>query len=188
MINQKNCCCDCHKHIDESECKNLHDEFHKRICNCFFSEFHFHKINCKFHQLINEAIITRPNFKISPPFIDIKNNYVKICCCNHEIKHSEQSKIIFGIPNGDTKNENIIPFKHKEKGKLEKNKNYTVIDYDTTKDFSIIGRAKQMEKIYNIIGNNENSHFIIIYGEREIGKQDFSETACVYLFERKHIY
>ena len=45
-----------------------------------------------------------------------------------------------------------------------------------------------MEKIYNIITENkENSHFIIIYGEREIGKLDFSETACVYLFERKLI-
>ena len=28
---------------------------------------------------------------------------------------------------------------------------------------------------------------MIIYGDKEIGKQDFSESACVYLFERKLI-
>ena len=46
-----------------------------------------------------------------------------------------------------------------------------------------------MEKIYNIItdNNGQKCHFIIIYGGREIGKQDFAESACVYLFERKLI-
>ena len=34
---------------------------------------------------------------------------------------------------------------------------------------------------------NKKSHFIIIYGDREVGKQDFAESACVHLQERKII-
>ena len=197
IYNNKNDCCCKHKHdkkclIQKENNKRyqIHADYHKEKC-CYFSEFHMHKLNCNFYKKIKakireleekkkkgEKITENENVEFSiKEFKD--NNYVKICCCNHDIKHSEASKFTL-ISNEDT-----IPFKLQEKGKLEINEN-CVFDFEHIKDFSVIGRAQHMEKILNILTNNSgyNSHFIIVYGDKDVGKQEFAESACVYFFER----
>ena len=180
LINQNNCCCH-HKHKKETEdiiCKKIHNEFHKKICDCHFNEFHIHKINCKYHQ----KIINNDKYKFDI-LIDKEKDIVKICCCDHTINHCEDLKFIF------EKQEDSFPFKYQKKGNLQINKNCCFFDFDENKNFSTIGREKKMEKIYNIITDNsgQNSHFIIVYGDKEFGKEDFCESVCVYLFERKLI-
>ena len=200
IYNNKNDCCCNHKHdkkclIKEENNKryHIHKDFHKEKC-CYFSEFHMHKLNCNFYKKIKEKIRELEEKKKKGEIInedeDVKfsikefkeSNYVKICCCNHDIKHSEASKFTL-ISNEDTK-----PFKLQEKGKLEINEN-CVFDFDHIKDFSVIGRAKHMETILKILTDNSGyySHFIIVYGDKDMGKQEFAESACVYLFERKII-
>ena len=192
LYNQNNCCCKDHKHKtncyiydknNKTRRKNFHNKFHKKICNCYFSEFHTPKINCDYHKYIKQI----PNEEKKLYKLDIEEfpdkKYVKICCCNHNAKHNEHLKFIF------ESNIDVAPFQLQEKGNLQINKNSCVFDFDDNKNFSVIGREKNMEEIYNIItdNNGQKCHFIIIYGGREIGKQDFAESACVYLFERKLI-
>ena len=184
FYNPNDCCCS-HKHKNNCKIKNnnserkiVHREYHQKICECNFDEFNIHKNNCKLVQKIKENN-NKYNFCIK----DIKNNCVKICCCDEDIKHNEYSKFIF------ESNDDVAPFKYQEKGNLNFNKNCCAFDFDDNKNFSVIGRRKEMREIYDILSNNDatNNNFIIIYGDKEIGKQDFSESICVYLFERKII-
>ena len=184
FYNPNDCCCS-HKHKNDCKIKNnnterkiVHREYHQKICECNFDEFNIHKNNCKLVQKIKEN-----NNKYNFYMEDIRNNCVKICCCDEDIKHNEYSKFIF------ESNDDIAPFKYQEKGNLYFNKNCCVFDFDDNKNFSVIGRRKEMREIYDILSNNDanNNNSIIIYGDKEIGKQDFSESICVYLFERKII-
>ena len=184
FYNPNDCCCS-HKHKNDCKIKNnnterkiVHREYHQKICECNFDEFNIHKNNCKLVQKIKEN-----NNKYNFYMEDIRNNCVKICCCDEDIKHNEYSKFIF------ESNDDVAPFKYQEKGNLYFNKNCCVFDFDDNKNFSVIGRRKEMREIYDILSNNDanNNNSIIIYGDKEIGKQDFSESICVYLFERKII-
>ena len=184
FYNPNDCCCS-HKHKNDCKIKNnnterkiVHREYHQKICECNFDEFNIHKNNCKLVQKIKEN-----NNKYKFCMKDIKNNCIKICCCDEDIKHNEYSKFIF------ESNDDVAPFKYQEKGNLNFNKNCCVFDFDDNKNFSVIGRRKEMREIYDILSNNDasNNNSIIIYGDKEIGKQDFSESICVYLFERKII-
>ena len=60
---------------------------------------------------------------------------------------------------------------------------------DIFNNFSIVGRRKQIKEIYDIIDDEKvnNIHFIILHGTYEVGKQNFAESLCIYLFERKII-
>ena len=169
IYNKNNCCSECHKHKDN--CSRIPP----KTCDCEFHEFNLHKKNCSFCQ---EQIKQRGEEIIK----ESTNNkdYVYICCCSHEIKHCEDEKFLF-YSNADNS-----PFKEQKKGTLKINKNCIVSGFDDYKYFSIIGRGRQLEEIYNIITDNKN-HFIIIYGNKEIGKGDFAESLCVYLFERELI-
>ena len=200
IYNKNNCCCS-HKHDKDCLIKEnnnmrskIHNTLHNEKCLCHFSEFHMHKLNCNIYKKVKEKIRELEERKNKgekiPDDEDLKfsikefKDYVKICCCNHDIKHDEASKFILAPkPHNDT-----IPFELQEKGKLEINEN-CIFDFDYNKDFFVIGRAKNMEKILNILSDNTgyNSHFIIIYGDKDMGKQEFAESVCVYLFERKLI-
>lgn len=184
FYNPNDCCCS-HKHKKDCKIRNnnterkiVHREYHQKICECNFDEFNTHKNNCKLVQKIKEN-----NNKYNFYMKDLKNNCVKICCCDEDIKHNEYSKFIF------ESNDDVAPFKFQEKGNLNFNKNSCIFDFDDNKNFSVIGRRKEMKEIYDILSNNDasNNNPIIIYGDKEIGKQDFSESICVYLFERKII-
>ena len=173
---KSNCCCR-HQHEKKNQCYG--HNMHIKKCDCFYDQFHIHKVNCKYHLQIKEKIKNGIKFSISPE----DRGYIKICCCDYTIDHCEYLKIKDRIGN------NVAPFKIKEKGILDKNKNACVIDFAEIKNISFIGRAKQIGAIYDIINDNSgrNKHFLILYGEKEIGKQDFAESLCVYLFERKII-
>ena len=186
-INPNNCCC---KHKHKNKCSilksntiksKIHKEYHIKICGCNYSEFNIHKKNCKLIQKI-EINKNEYNFKI----IEINNNLVKICCCCCEAPHNESSKFNLKSRNNY---EYLAPFATQISGELQKNNNCCVFNFDSNKFFSTIGRKVEMKEICDILyeNNTNNIHIIIIYGDMETGKQDFAESICVFLYERKII-
>jgi hypothetical protein len=170
----------------------IHKNYHIR-CECDFDEYNIHENNCKLLKLIKEDKAEKYFY-----FEKNNNNTIKICCmCSKPIDnnkekmvaHSESFKFILNQLNPD---DNNIIFKYKNPGSFQKNSNvYIINDNDIIKNFSIIGRRKQVKEIYNIIDSGDkninNIHFIIIPGQFGIGKQNFSESVCIYLFERNII-
>ena len=204
-----NCCCD---HIHEKNC--CHDEYHEKQCDCKYDEHNIHKKNCEFLKLLEKNKDEVGNkFTIT----SYKNYYVKVCCCGYktslkeyyenvinnndngddakleingeifeEIPHNEYLKFI--LKQRDEDDDKII-FKDNKKVNSIINDNYGVPNFDEKKTFSVIGRRKEMKEISDIINNNSgnSSQFIIISGAKEIGKQNFVESLCVHLLERKII-
>ena len=199
ICNKPNRCCCSHLHkkscsLNVKQIKDkIHEEFHNKKCSCHFIELHMHKPNCHLYEAIKKIIEDEKDkdkkiFSISEEE-ENKNgeNYLKICCCDYKIKHGEAMKFVL---KSKQNSENIILFKSEsqQKGKLETNKNY-VFDFEENKGFSTFGRFEIVQTIIHIVTNKNinKSHFIIIYGDREIGKQDFAESVCVHLYERKII-
>ena len=197
--------CASHKHT--SECKigdNSNYKYYKKICNCKYDEFNIHRKDCS----LIKSLLDDKNERVKFTFKYYKDKYLKICCCGYKTKldkyipnsnnenkkdndeeeiditHNEYDKFILKSRKGC---ENIILFQNNKEGKVIKNKN--IIFSEKKKDFSIIGNRKTMKIIYDIIADNTglNEHLIIIYGSKHIGKQNFVESLCVYLFERKII-
>ena len=167
----------CGSHIHKKTCIMKKEFKDKRICDCFYDQFHKHKLNCKFHLKMQKD----NKIKDLDIFKDDKR-YIKICCCDHTINHCEYLKYKL-VPKND-----VAPFQFNEKGILHKNKNACASTFEERKNLSLIGRAKQIERICdNINDNRKNIHFFVLYGKKEIGKQDFAESLCVYLIERKII-
>ena len=194
-FSSKKCCCS-HWH-DEKKCplKNsklsIHSKYHIK-CDCDYDEYNIHEEKCKIIQSIK-------NDKNEEHFYFEKylNNKIKICCicCKPDDKdkesvlppHEESYKFI--LKQKHSKNNRII-FNKKE-GKLTKNKNcYIMDDKDVFKNFSIIGRRMQIKEVYDIIEDEKinNIHFIILHGTYEVGKQNFAESICIYLYERNIIH
>ena len=188
------CCCS-HWHKPDEFCplnKEIHNKYHIK-CDCDFDEYNIHDENCKIIKLIK-------NDKAEKYFYFEKNkNKIKICCIcckpndnsiqEEMLPHDESFKFILKQQNP---NDNNIIFKYKKSGTFQKNKNcYIINNNDVVKNFSIVGRREQIKEIYDIIDkgdkNVNNIHFIIINGEIQVGKQNFSESVCIYLFERKVI-
>ena len=187
----RKCCC---SHWHASDCPlrnvvNIHNKYHIK-CDCDFEEYNIHDENCKLLQVIKNDKVEKYFF-----FEKNNNNTIKICCicCKPQddkekmLPHGESFKFILKQKNP---NDNNIIFRYKNEGKMTKNKNcYIMNDKDKFKNFSIVGRRKQVKEIYDIIdnGNINNIHFIIIHGTYEVGKQNFAESVCIYLYERKII-
>ena len=89
----------------------------------------------------------------------------------------------------------LSPYAYNAKGELSINKN-VMIQFDSKKYKSMIGRHEIIYKVLNDINNNNNinnnyehqNNMIIIYGSKDTEKLDFVESLIVYLFERKIIY
>jgi hypothetical protein len=190
-----------------------HNKYHKKICECRFDEFNIHLKNCEFIKLINtENDQDKFTFKYyKDKYIKIcccaykntlKDLNENIINNNDEIEdiyekkfeeipHSEHLKFILEQrqEQGQDNDEEKKIFEDNEKIEELKNKNinyYCIPKFDDNKAFSIIGRRDEMKKICDIINLNINQ-FIIIYGPKEIGKEDFVECLCVHLYERKII-
>ena len=106
----------------------------------------------------------------------------KICCCDLNIEHNEIKKIKFDSRLKEF--ENIKFFKHNNKGKSFINSKISFY-YDEKKYKSIIGRKSLMGKIFENLTNQ--GKYVILFGEKDIGKINFTESLCVYLYERKKI-
>ena len=192
----KKCCCT-HWHnkkvcpLKKNE-KKFHNLYHIKKCECDYEEYNIHEENCAFIENIKDNKGEK-NFY----FEKYINNTVKICCIcckpsndkNNEkmLPHGESFKFILKqkIP-GEKK----VIFRFKKEGKLNKNNNiYIMNTRDIFNNFSIVGRRKQIKEIYDIIDDEKvnNIHFIILHGTYEVGKQNFAESLCIYLFERKII-
>ena len=186
----RKCCCS-HWHKSKTDCPlnkgaDIHNKYHIK-CDCDCEEYNIHKENCKLLKIIKSDKVEKYFF-----FEKNINNTIKICCicCKPQddkekmFPHGESFKFILKQKNH---NDNNIIFRYKKEGKMNKNKNcYIMNDKDIFKNFSIVGRRKEVKEIYDIIdnGNVNNIHFIIIHGTFEAGKQNFAESVCIYLYER----
>ena len=191
----KKCCCS-HWHKSKKDCplkrdeQNFHNKYHIK-CDCDFEEYNIHEKDCKILQIIKDNNVEE-NFY----FEEYLNNTIKICCIcckpaddskEKMLPHEESFKFILKQKN---LRDNKIIFRFKKEGKLNKNKNcYIMNEKDKFKKCSIVGRRLQVKEIYDTIDNDNinNIHFIIIFGAYEVGKQNFAESVCIYLFERKII-
>ena len=186
-INYSSCCCD---HYHEPNClgSKLHD-LHKKtireknqkikLCNCENLPPNQHYINkCEYYNKILDEEIKKGKIK----YENLENNIIKICCCDLNIEHDEILKI-----KREQKSVNyldISPFSLNGKGKLDFNTNIRYY-FEDEKYSSILGRKSLMGKILENINNNEK--YIILFGEKGLGKIVFSESFCVFLYERRII-
>ena len=129
---------------------------------------HYHKEGCNYRN-------ANGNLKFEP------------CCCGNDeekIEHDEIKKIKYKQKN--VIYQNISPLKYNDKGKICVNDSKIKFFYDTEKAESIITRRVIMANITKSINEKKNK-FAILYGEKELQKEYFVETLCVYLFERRII-
>ena len=183
LINRKSNCKKNHSHKNDELCLLLDFKLNEKNCTCNYHEANKHKLSCEYYKKIKENLISKMKIKTKEQnyYKEFPNEkYAKICCCDYNIPHCEDLKFKL------YSKIDIIPFQNSENGILKVNKNCILYDLDYYKSLSILVRGRALEEIYNIITDNK-IHFIIIYGDKEIGKQDFAESSCIYLLERKII-
>jgi hypothetical protein len=164
----------------------MKDLFNNCECNCNFDEFNIHLKSCEFiNKLINnERFKQNLTYKIcGDECIKIcccsygkrlenilkDDNFDKKGCEDtikkesnndkkenkEDIPHSEFGK--FSLLSKEIDNDiKTDIYKNNKKGKLKTNKNIIIQDSYTIKDFSLIGRKKEIIQIYDIIINKEN--------------------------------
>jgi hypothetical protein len=113
---------------------------------------------------------------------EVDSNTIKICCCDLSIEHNEISKI--KIKSKSNNYLDVSPLVLNGKGKLVINSNICYF-YEDEKFCSILGRKSLMGRILQNINNN--GKYVILFGEKDLRKVVFSESLCVYLYERKVI-
>ena len=185
FINSNSCCCN---HFHNNKCifqndfekKYIHNKIHifkSKKCLCKYEQTHYHDKNCDYFQLFNDKDIKK-NIK------DLKEEKDMdiVCCCERDIQHNEILKILYK-PN-DKSNGNYSIFEFNGKGETIINSKMRLF-YDKNKFDFIVGRKSIIAKIFNNIVRNE--HFVILFGEKYLAKMFFTESLCVYLFERKII-
>ena len=174
----------CKNHYHEKNCyykyKNI-GVSKRELCKCKLIPNNYHYIDCKY---IKQLKSIDENFNTK--FKKAINMYNTCCCClNEDIEHDEILKIKYPQEN-DYKY--ISPLKYNGRGQICVNDSKIKFYFDTKKTISIITRRVIMGKITKSVNeNNENNKFAILYGEKELEKNDFAETLCVYLYERKKI-
>ena len=189
-LNFKGCCCN-HYHKPNCLMQNEHHYVHakkKELCKCKYFNPNFHDKKCKFFEEYYNVMIKTLKNNLEDVkkdvIIDIEeeNNIKKICCCDLDIEHNEILKILYKSKKDEYAN--ISPFKLNGKGKLSINSNISFY-YDDKKFISILGRRDLMGRIFNNITKNGN--YVILFGEKELEKINFTESLCVFLRERKVI-
>ena len=188
LIIQNNACCCTHYHkpncnLSKEKIKeNFHSEIHAQKsekCKCSYEQPHHHnKKKCDYFDLFKKKIKDEEvkDIKEDDPNVNV------ICCCNSTIEHNEILKIKYKSKPGNYSD--IFPFYNNGIGNIfidSKIKLY----FDEEKFTSIIGRKNIMGRIFKDITNK--GKFFILYGEKEMRKTDFTESFCVYLYERKII-
>ena len=191
------CCCFVHKNHLKSCClkdstlrETIHNEFHIKSCKCNFEEFWKHKNSC---EIIKNA--KKRDYKKFFFIEKIDSDTSSICCgCDKDRKdlHHSGESFKFKYVKKNKESGNIIIYNDNVKGKkYKKNKNcFIVKDTETYKDnfLLLIGRRDKVKEIYDIIEDkNEKKPFIVIYGDAGVGKFNFANSVCIYLFERNVI-
>ena len=184
-LNSNSCCCN-HYHKpgcifkDEYARLKKHSNIHSlksKLCKCKnkTQQGHFHNDNCDYYKKLLE------DMKEDLKDIKKENEINIICCCDRNINHNEITKIS-RKPEGQ--NGNILLFEYIKKGKILINSKIR-FNYDKNKFDFILGRKNIIGKIFNNIRNNGN--FVVLFGDKDLSKINFSESLCVYLYERKII-
>ena len=202
--NNITCCCYVHEKHDKNTCllfdpekrEEIHRDFHKK-CMCKYNEFCMHDIDCSLLTAVKSFNRSKKNKDGKLFFINNdKSNKSKniICCgCNKDKKdlHHYGESFKFKYESKDERSGNIIIFEDNEKGELKKNKNcFIVKDKEAYKNsfLMLIERREYVMKIYSIIEDiNSNIHFMVIYGEEDVGKYNFASSVFIYFFERNII-
>ena len=189
----------CKNHEHDNNYENCKIELYSindfKECSCEYEECNIHINTCPFFKKIlkenqkNKFIIIK---------CEDKKNLYKICCCNSgdgknkiTTPHSEGTKFIFYSQNDVIEEKYNNLFYDKIEGKLHINRecflNYISKIENSFEVHSNTGLRLKMEYIYSIINDGENfknGNFILIWGDVKIGKLRFSESLCVFLFER----
>ena len=191
FYNIDRCCC-AHFHSNQCKFRNSqpNDEYHKKYhiksekCKCKYEECHTHDKDCKFALELKEEIAKNNVHIIAKEY----DNYIKFCCCDPNVSHNEILKLKYDRYD-EEKYKEINIFKYNSKGKIKINDNVST-DFDAKrKYYFIIGRKVLVSEIFEKIFKNKNDNFfIILYGEKGLYKQNFAESTCVFLFERKIIH
>ena len=166
------------KSQEEIKC-NHHDTHQIRsdLCHCRYKKPHYHHKNCRYFKEY------KSKFKsLEGRVKEVEKDVYAICCCDVNYEHDEREKIKYEQPNNFYSD--ISPFKYNEKGNILIN---SIIRYnfDKNKWISIKQRQSLMGRIINCINTDEN--FVVFFGEKGVLKLDFTESLCVYLYERKII-
>ena len=182
-INFNSCCCN---HYHKPTCLSNNYDFdikhNKKQCNCKDKQQpNFHNKDCiyynNFIKYLEEKSIDKNDFKIIE-----EEKINKICCCDLNIEHNEIEKI--KIKSDLDEFGNIKFFQNNNKGKSIINSTLSYY-YDEKKYKSIKGRRDIMGRIFKNITNK--GKYVILFGEKNLGKIDFTKALCVYLYERKII-
>ena len=198
--NDYKCCCYIHKHRDNCCLKNesLKDHIHKLFhveCTCHYEEFNRHNNNCIIisnAKTYNKSKNRNKNEKILIKEIDSDTSI--ICCgCDQDKKylHHKGETFKFKYKGQNAKSSNTIVYGDNKDGVFKKNKNCYIVQHlsDYKDNFLyLIGRRDKVKEIADIIRDEDSEkHFIIIHGEKDIGKFNFAKSTCIYLFERNII-
>ena len=202
--NDFKCCCYVHKHRNNCCLRNenlketIHKLFHSE-CNCNYEEFNRHNNSCSIitsAKNYNKSKIRNRDEKILIKEID-SDKYPDtsiICCgCDQDKKdlHHKGETFEFKFLSQNERCSNKIIYGENKDGVYKKNKNCYVVQHlsDYKDNFLyLIGRRDKVKQIADIIRDeNSGKHFIIIHGEKDIGKFNFAKSTCIYLFERNII-
>ena len=165
---------------DEINCKKRYQDIHEEksyYCHCRYEKPNYHHKNCTYFKSFKDKI---PNTE--GRIKEVKKDIYSICCCDLNYEHDEREKIKY--EQRDSFYSDISPFKFNEKGNIIIN---SIIRYnfDKNKWIAIQGRQDLMGRIINSINTDED--FAVFFGEKGLLKLDFTESLCVYLYERKVI-
>ena len=189
IIDKSNIKCYCCNHYHIPKCLS-HKYFHDFIqkiknekieCQCKDTpKPNFHKKDCiyynEFIKYLNDISINKNNFDLIE-----EENLNKICCCDLKIEHNEIEKIKF-----ESNKEEFGNIKTFLKNNKRKSINSTIsFYYDYKKYSSIKGRRGLMGRIFENLTNK--GKYVILFGEKNLGKINFTESLCVFLYERKKI-
>ena len=186
------CCCE---HFHKKDCKlkqykKINNTNHhincKKSCKCTFFQKNIHDINkCNYYSQYKSEL-KKEDIELQENFMENNNNIIKICCCDNNIIHDEIMKIKYEY-NEQEEYKNICPFKYNVDGDVFIDSKIC-FHYEVDKNYTIIGRKPLMGQIFNNIkANDDIMYYSILYGEKGLLIQNFVESLCVYLKERKTI-
>ena len=196
--NRPKCCCKVHKQHIKTCClyykkdrEKIHDKFAINTCTCDFDDFSIHNKGCYLVSLVKKWNKENEKKLICQ---NIKGETYKICCgCDEEDEdvHRFGESFKFILKSQNAQSQKKIIYGNKRVGILNRNENCIIVkDKEMFKDIVLmqIERRYNVQDIYDIIDNKYSEiNYIIIYGDIGVGKMNFANSVCAYLFERNAI-
>ena len=171
--------------------EKIHDKFAINTCTCDFDDFSIHNKGCYLVSLVKKWNKENEKKLICQ---NIKGETYKICCgCDEDDEdvHRFGESFKFILKSQNAQSQKKIIYGNKRVGTLNRNENCIIVkDKEMFKDIVLmqIERRYNVQDIYDIIDNKYSEiNYIIIYGDIGVGKMNFANSVCAYLFERNAI-